>query len=61
MAHTLVLDHVNTIDVRFVCQTCGQVIGFNKPGIGQPAAADLGGGSWAPPENPDFWMSPCTE
>lgn len=59
--HNLQLDHVNDIDVHFRCTQCDQVIGFNKPGIGEPCAIDNGDGTWAAPENADIWMSPCVE
>ena len=59
MAHTLQFQEETAADVIFACSICGELIGFNKPGIGEPFPI-LVAGAWQPPENPDQWMSPCT-
>jgi hypothetical protein len=60
MAHALVFTSVVGNDARFQCSVCGQIIGFNKEGIGQPYATDNGDGTWSHPDNPDQWMDICT-
>jgi hypothetical protein len=57
--HALTYLHETVTDAVFICSTCGEIIGFNKEGIGEPHAS-LVDGVWTPPENPDQWMSPCT-
>lgn len=59
-AHQLAYDVEIATDVIFRCRACAAVIGFNKPGVGEPSAIALKGGGWATPENPDQWMEPCS-
>lgn len=47
-------------DVVFTCLTCGAKIGFNKPGIGEPAAIEGEPGQYTPPANFMDWMDPCS-
>jgi len=48
-------------DILFTCTVCGNVLGFNKPGIGLPCAVDNGDGTYSAPENADQWSNqPCT-
>ena len=59
MAHTLVYDSETTTDIVFKCTKCSKVIGFNKPGIGEPSAFQDVDGSWDHPTNPEQWMGEC--
>jgi hypothetical protein len=45
--------------VEFLCSTCNRVIGFVKPGYGDPNPVPDGAGGWVPPENVLDWMDPC--
>jgi len=57
--HTLSFDSETGTDAMFRCTSCGQIIGFKKPGIGEPAAVPLEGGGWTHPDNFDQWMVLC--
>jgi hypothetical protein len=61
MAHAFAFDRIvpEVDQVAFKCTLCGAEIWFSKPGLGTPAAVDLGGGTWATPDNPDQWIDPC--
>jgi hypothetical protein len=61
MAHALEQVHINDVNVQFTCTRCGEVIFFNKPGIGEPSPVEVSPGVWVPPDNPDQWMNPCTD
>lgn len=52
-------DDTGKEDVVFQCSKCLKLIGFNKPGIGEPFAIDNGDNTWSTPDNPTQWMSPC--
>lgn len=58
--HTLVFSHETDIDAVFVCSTCAVTIGFNKEGIGVPAATQVEGSGWLPPPDYMTWMLPCS-
>ena len=60
MAHNLEFFEETAADAVFKCRDCGAIIGFNKPGIGEPSAIALEGGGWAHPERPEQWMTDCT-
>lgn len=60
MTHQVVFDHETDTDAVFVCTACGQPIGFNKAVESEPRAT-LVDNVWTHPENPDEWMSPCTQ
>lgn len=60
MSHSLVFQEETATDVVFRCVHCNRIIGFNKPGVGEPAA-ELVDGQWAHPPNPDQWMELCDE
>ena len=58
--HEWMFDSEDGADVRFMCAQCGGGIGFNRPGVGEPAAVPIDGGAWAPPEGADQWYGrPC--
>ena len=59
--HTLQYVGKSDTDATFECTTCATTINFNLPGVGDPCAIDLQDGTYAPPDNPDQWMSPCTQ
>lgn len=59
MAHTLIYDSETTTDIVFKCSVCGRIIGFNKPGIGEPSATQDLVGTWIHPNNPEQWMGDC--
>lgn len=59
-AHAFVFSHETEADHVFACSICGTVIGFNKPGIGEPNAI-LTGETPMPPEDADKYVGPCTE
>jgi len=56
--HNLVQFDDTGKDVVFQCTKCLQLVGFNRPEIGEPSAID-NGGIWSTPDNPTQWMSPC--
>lgn len=58
--HTWAFSHETATDHVFACSICGTVIGFNKPGIGEPTA-DLTGETPAPPPEADDYVGPCNE
>ena len=58
MNHNLAYTHSTETDHVFACITCGQVIGFNKAGVGEQHAEEIDGVFVAPPF-PDQWMTPC--
>jgi len=58
--HTLVFSHETDIDAVFACATCAVTIGFNKAGIGEPAAIQANCGGWQPPHDYMTWMLPCS-
>lgn len=60
MPHSFQFKHTTELDAVFECTKCGEVIGFNLPGIGEPAAIVTDTG-YTTPENPDQWSVPCTE
>lgn len=55
--HALSFTAETVTDAVFTCAGCGEVIGFNKEGIGEPHAT-LVAGVWMPPGNYDTWMNP---
>lgn len=57
MTHQLAFDHETATDAVFACAMCGEVIGFNKQGIGEPCATQVNG-VWVPPANYNEWMKP---
>lgn len=57
--HDLVFNHETEQDAVFICTKCGSYIGFNKAEQSDPHAVIVDG-VWTHPENPDQWMSPCT-
>lgn len=59
VAHTLVYVSDDSVNAIFRCSTCGEEIQFNLPGIGEPSAVPSGD-TYTTPDNPDQWMSPCT-
>jgi hypothetical protein len=61
VTHNFQFSGTNATDALFTCATCGAVIGFNLPGIGEPAAIDNGDGTYSTPENPEQWSGPCTQ
>jgi hypothetical protein len=62
VTHTYQQTGETATDAVFTCVTCGNVLGFNKPGIGFPTAVPNGDGTYSTPENPDQWSNaPCTE
>lgn len=60
MSHVFTFEHENTIDIYFSCSICGQVLGFNKPGLGEPHAIP-NGASWDAPDDHDKYIGPCNE
>ena len=60
--HQYVFQSENATDTTFVCSVCGNVIGFNKPTVGEPCAIPDATSTWLPPLNPDQWADkPCTQ
>lgn len=57
--HQFVLTEETDTDHVFACSVCGVVVGFNKPGIGEPNA-DLSGPVPVPPADVDAYVTPCT-
>lgn len=60
MLHTLVFNPTKSAlrpeDAVFDCAVCGYTVGFNLPGLGEPAAiAD--GDAYLPPANAEIWCS----
>lgn len=60
MQHSMVLKEETATDVLFECSNCGTLLGFNKPGIGEPVPVQTEGG-WAPPEGFESYIGPCKE
>ena len=56
--HDLQFESENGVNVMFCCLNCGEVISFNKPGIGVPAAVKVAG-AWNPAKDPEQWLGPC--
>ena len=56
--HNLIYIDETATDVNFQCSVCDAVIGFNKPGIGNPCPENLAG-EWVAPANPEQWMGNC--
>lgn len=55
--HTLAFTSETPDDATFTCTGCGEVINFNKEGIGEPCAT-LVNGAWVPPVDYATWMKP---
>lgn len=47
------------LNAVFTCSACGIDLGFNLPGVGEPAAIAVGDGTYETPPNPDQWAVPC--
>ena len=58
--HKLLFIHETENDAVFQCTICGQKIGFNKPGIGEPTAVKTDGG-WAAPDGCEIYLEKCKE
>lgn len=59
MSHSFVFDSETEQDHVFRCTVCGRLVGFNKPGIGEPNASESGG-AWIPPADIENYVTPCT-
>jgi hypothetical protein len=58
--HKLNFKEIVGNDVIFECELCGNIIGFNKEGVGEPSAKEVDG-VWVHPENPEQWMGECPQ
>lgn len=58
MAHELTFHEETATDAVFRCVYCNRIVGFNKLGIGEPAA-EFVNDRWVHPQDPDQWMEPC--
>ena len=56
--HTFAFKEETATDHVFECSKCGELCGFNKPGIGTPNA-DLSGTTPAFPVDGDHYVTPC--
>lgn len=59
MKHNFLMKEVTDTDVVFQCSVCGALLGFNKPGIGEPAAVSLGDGTWEAPADAHLYIGEC--
>lgn len=59
MHEVIFLEETDT-DVVFKCVRCEKLIGFNKPGVGEPSPT-LKDGTWVPPKGFEIYMDPCQE
>lgn len=58
-AHEFALKEETETDVVFECSKCGMPVGFNKPGIGEPAPTKDDLGAWQPPPDWHIYIDPC--
>ena len=64
MDHVLVFSTTTATDAVFTCSACGKGFGFNKPGLGQPAAIQSGpvnNPTFAPPDDAQMYCGPCDQ
>lgn len=55
--HSFVVIGQTDTNVDFQCSNCMEIIGFNKPGVGEPSAVD-NNGVWIPPEDVAKYVGP---
>lgn len=58
--HNFIYDHETLEDAVFLCSKCGQELGFNKEGLGEPHATP-NGMAWDIPADHDQYIGPCNE
>lgn len=56
--HAFYFTHDDVSNHYFTCMKCGYVMGFNKPGVGEPTA-DLSSGEPEFPFGGEVYTSPC--
>lgn len=62
--HVLLFSTTTTNDAVFSCTACGKSFGFNKQGLGQPAALQSGPVNnpvFAPPADAQKYCGPCDQ